>query len=111
MIVDVGAKRDGVIPHKDLELLDESYRESLSIGDRVPVVVLGPWGNGEGLPVSINKGLQQQDWLHARDLAESEQVVEAPIVDINRGGVLVQFGGLRGIGMAMSMAFQQDGIA
>jgi small subunit ribosomal protein S1 len=96
MIVDVGAKRDGVVPYKDLELLDETYRENLSVGDRVPVVVLRTWGREEGLAVSINKGLQQQDWLRARDLVKSETVIEAPVVDVNRGGVLAQFGGLRG---------------
>jgi small subunit ribosomal protein S1 len=60
------------------------------------VVVLRTWNRQEGLPVSINKGLQQQDWLRAKDLVESEQVIEAQVVDVNRGGVLVQFGGLRG---------------
>jgi small subunit ribosomal protein S1 len=96
VIVDVGTKRDGVVPRTDLELLDEAYLETLEVGDRVPVVVLRTWGRQEGLAVSINKGLQQQDWLRARNLVESEKVIEAQVVDVNRGGVLVQFGGLRG---------------
>ena len=49
-------------------------------GDRVPVVLLKAWGQQDGILVSINKGLQQQDWLRARDALESEQVVAAEVV-------------------------------
>jgi small subunit ribosomal protein S1 len=96
MIVDIGAKRDGVVPRTDLELLENTYRESLQVGDRVPVTVLRTTGREGGLTVSINKGLQQRDWLRAQELIESEQIVEAQVVNVNRGGVLVQFGRLCG---------------
>jgi small subunit ribosomal protein S1 len=46
--------------------------------------------------VSLNLGLQKQDWLRAQELAESEDLVEAEVVSVNRGGVLVQFGRLEG---------------
>jgi small subunit ribosomal protein S1 len=81
---------------KDLDLLDESYRDGLSVGDRVPVMILQTWGNRDGIVVSINKGLQNQDWLRASDLLESEEVVELEVVGVNRGGLLVQFGQLQG---------------
>jgi small subunit ribosomal protein S1 len=96
MIVDVGAKRDGIVPPRDLELLDETYRESLAVGDRIPVAVLRMGGREGGLKVSIHKGMQQQDWLRAKNYLESEQVFDAQVIDVNRGGVLVQFGRLRG---------------
>ncbi len=97
MIVDLEAKRDGIVLPRDLELIDdEEYVAGLKIGDHIPVVVLKTWGHPDGIVVSLNKGLQQQDWLRARDLLESEEVVEAEVVDVNRGGVLVQFGHLHG---------------
>jgi small subunit ribosomal protein S1 len=96
VIVDVGAKRDGIVPPSDLALLDETYREGLNVGDRIPVAVLRTGGREEGLAVSIHKGMQQQDWLRAQDYMESEQIFDAPVVDVNRGGVVVQFGRLRG---------------
>jgi small subunit ribosomal protein S1 len=76
--------------------LDETYRESLSVGDRIPVVVLRMGGHEGGLRVSIHKGMQQQDWLRAKDHLESGQVFDAQVIGVNRGGVLVQFGRLRG---------------
>jgi ribosomal protein S1 len=39
VIVDLGCKRDGIVPRTDLELLDEVYRESLQVGEEVPVSV------------------------------------------------------------------------
>jgi ribosomal protein S1 len=34
VIVDLGCKRDGIVPRTDLELLDEAYRQSLQVGGR-----------------------------------------------------------------------------
>ena len=96
VIVDLGAKRDGIVPPKDLGFLDDEYRDSLEVGDSVPVVVLRTWGNDDELVVSLNKGLQQEDWLRVQDLLESKEVFEAEVTDFNRGGVLVSFGRLQG---------------
>lgn len=96
MVVDLGGKRDGIVPPRDLELLDQEYRIGLEVGDQVPIVILKTWGRRDGLVVSINKGLQQQDWLRAKELMESEEVVETEVTGVNRGGVLVAFGRLHG---------------
>jgi small subunit ribosomal protein S1 len=97
MVVDLGGKRDGIIPPKDLELVgDEEYLANLSVGDHIPVVILRPWGGRDGVVVSLNKGLQAQDWLKAQQLLASQEIIEAEVVSINRGGVLVQFGRLQG---------------
>jgi small subunit ribosomal protein S1 len=97
MVVDLGTKRDGIVPPRDLDLVDDAaYVDGLKVGDRVPVVVLKTWGLEDGVTVSLNKGLQRQDWLRAQELMEKEQVVEAEVVDTNRGGVIVPFGRLQG---------------
>lgn len=96
IIVDIEAKRDGIASARDLELLPDDYRESLEVGDHVPVVVLRPREYTEGVPVSLNKGLQQKDWLRAKSLEESGEVIETEVVDVNRGGVLVKLGRLQG---------------
>jgi small subunit ribosomal protein S1 len=96
VLVDLGSKRDGIVHPRDLELLDDAYRAGLQVGDRVPVCVLGISGHQGELVVSLNQGLAQQDWLQAQELLESRQVYEAEAVNVNRGGVVVQFGRLRG---------------
>jgi small subunit ribosomal protein S1 len=96
VVVDLGSKRDGFVPPTDLEMLGEERRGAIEVGDRVPVFVLSTYGQRGGVVVSLNKGLQQQDWLRAQDLLESGDLVELEVVATNRGGVLVQFGRLRG---------------
>ena len=93
VIVDLGTKRDGIVPRKDLESLDAAYRASLQVGDRVPVVVLKESARDGELLVSLKQGW---DWLRARDLLESGEVLEARVTGFNRGGALVSFGRLRG---------------
>jgi small subunit ribosomal protein S1 len=97
MVVDLGAKRDGIVPPRDLSLVnDEEYLANLEVGDRIPVVVLKNRGDGDALVASLNKGLQQQDWLRAQDLLEAKEVIEAEATGFNRGGMLVSFGRLEG---------------
>ncbi|MGC9398211.1 MAG: 30S ribosomal protein S1 [Anaerolineae bacterium] len=96
MLVDLDGKRDGVIPPKDLDLVDEAYLTDLKVGDTVPVLVMKESTRHEGVVVSLKKGLEQQDWLRAEEMLKNEEVFDAEVIDVNRGGVLVEFGRLRG---------------
>jgi small subunit ribosomal protein S1 len=96
VIVDLGCKRDGIVPRKDLEMLDDTYRAGLQVGDHVPVRVLTPSSRQGELVVSLKQGLVQQDWLRAQECMENGEVCEAEVTGVNRGGVIVGFGRLRG---------------
>ncbi len=96
MIVDMGAKQDGIVTAQDLERLDPQFRKSLKVGQQVPVYVLNPRDSEGNLIVSINMGLQQYDWDSARRLLENDEVVEVTVTGHNRGGVLVRWNMLEG---------------
>jgi len=96
VIVDLGVKRDGIVPPRDLALLDDEYRNNLRVGGRVPVSALSTSDQNEELVVSLNMGLAQRDWLRAKELEEGGEVCEAEVIQVNRSGVLVRFGRLRG---------------
>jgi small subunit ribosomal protein S1 len=96
VIVDLGAKRDGIVPISDLERLDPKFRESLRVGAEIPVYVLNPRDQDDNLIVSINMGLQQYDWEKSRALLQSEEVVEVTVKGHNRGGILVSWNRLEG---------------
>ena len=42
IIVDLGAKQDGIVPSQDLERMDDEFRASLETGSSVPVYVVNP---------------------------------------------------------------------
>jgi small subunit ribosomal protein S1 len=96
IIVDMGAKQDGIVMAQDLERLDEDFRKSLKVGQEVPVYVLNPRDSDANLIVSINMGLQQYDWDEARKLMDKDEVVEVTVTGHNRGGVLVKWNMLEG---------------
>jgi small subunit ribosomal protein S1 len=96
IIVDMGAKQDGIVMAQDLEHLDDDIRESLEVGQTVPVYVLQPRDKDGNLVVSINMGLQQFDWEEAAQLMKSEEVVDVKVFGYNKGGVLVRWKRLEG---------------
>lgn len=96
ILVDIGAKRDAIVPRKDLDRLEDDLREGIEQGDRVPVYVLRTAKLGGDLLVSINRGLEQEDWEQAKELLDSGEAVNLEIISQNKGGVVVRFGRLRG---------------
>lgn len=96
IFVDVGAKRTAVIPPDDLAQLDESVRAGLAEGDKVLLYILRTPVGDQDLLVSLQKGLEQQDWLKAEEALADETMLELEVVGHNKGGLLVQFGNLRG---------------
>jgi small subunit ribosomal protein S1 len=95
-IVDVGAKRDAIVPPEEMDEVDESFLESLDEGDNVYVYVVRTPIGDEELLVSLEKGLREQDWERASECLESQEVLELSVTGKNKGGLLVGFGRLQG---------------
>ncbi len=96
IIVDLGAKQDGIVPSQDLDRMEDSFRESLETGASVPVYVVNPRDQNENLIVSINMGLQRYDWEKARELLSSQDAVDVKVSGYNKGGALVRWNRLEG---------------
>ncbi len=108
MIIDVGLKRDGVIPRAEAEelLLDRPYR----IGDRIIVMVLDPEDREGNLIVSIKHARAVKDWEAARCLMDQDGVYRAEVLAANKGGLIVPFGELRGFVPASHVADMPRGL-
>lgn len=96
IILDVGLKRDAVVTRKDLVRLSDEVIQSLLPGTEVQAFVLQPYNENGDLVVSINKALELEDWQHAQRLMENDEITEAVVLDVNKGGILVRFGRLTG---------------
>jgi len=96
IFLDVGFKKDAIIPLQDMDRIDPEYREQLSVGDELYVSVIRTPLGDDDLLVSLSKGLAHKTWLKAEQLAESDDLLELEVVDQNRGGLLVAYENIRG---------------
>ena len=96
IFIDVGAKRDAIVSHQEVDQLDENWLGSLSRGDQVPVYVTRTPVGDEELIVSLEKGLEEQDWDRAEQVQANDETLELEVTGYNKGGVLVQFNRLQG---------------
>ncbi len=96
ILLDVGFKRDAIIPGQDLEKVDQELRKGLTAGDEIFVSVLRTPMGDDDLLVSLNKGLAYKTWIKAEELAQNDELVELEVIDQNRGGVLVEYENLQG---------------
>ncbi len=96
IIVDIGSKREGVVPATDLQKLGREVVEQIQVGDELPVYIVKPEGREGDIIVSINMARQARDWERARELKRSEELIEGKVIGFNKGGLLVDFGSLQG---------------
>jgi small subunit ribosomal protein S1 len=96
LLVDIGAKSEGIIPNRELDSLDASTRESLVEGSEITVFIVDPEDANGDLIVSYAQAAKEEDWLRVAALLESQEICSARIIGFNRGGLLAKVGELRG---------------
>lgn len=96
IVVNIGLKREGIVPSSDLERLGEETVSELEVGGEVPVFILKPSDENGNIIVSLHRARLEQDWLNAQELLVSGEVWEGVVSGYNRGGVVVPFGKVRG---------------
>lgn len=96
LLVNIGVKRDGVVPQSDLSRLDPDLVRSFQVGDTIAVVVSRTADDDGSFILSISEALQRQDWQEAQRLLDSGEITTHTVVGFNKGGVTVEFNHLRG---------------
>lgn len=96
VLVDVGAKSEGLVPSGELQKIDKKTRDSLEIGQVIKVYVFNPEDRNGNPLLSIARASEEEDWERAKEHMDSGKVYEGKIAGFNKGGLLVNFGQLRG---------------
>jgi small subunit ribosomal protein S1 len=109
VLVDVGAKSEGLVPSKELERLGREGLESLQVGDRIPVYIVRTEDRDGNLILSIRRAEEAGDWLRAGELHEKGEAFDTQIAGFNKGGLIVRLGRLRGFVPASQLAPQHRG--
>jgi small subunit ribosomal protein S1 len=95
-IVDVGLKRDGLVPQRDIERLGNEAASQLKPGQQVTTRIVRPWNRQGRLILSLYQARFERDWRKAQELLDSGDVWPGKVTGDNRDGLLVKFGGVRG---------------
>jgi small subunit ribosomal protein S1 len=96
ILVDVGAKSEGVISSKELERLTPEQRAELNVGTDITVYVLRSGGRDGTIILSLARAEEEQDWREVEQLLESQELYEGMVSGYNKGGLIVKLGSLRG---------------
>ncbi|MDQ6773495.1 MAG: S1 RNA-binding domain-containing protein [Candidatus Dormibacteraeota bacterium] len=95
VLVDIGAKAEGVISGKELGFRGDPDQE-LTPGERIKVYVLQPENDEGNVVLSLRRARAETTWLVAAEKQESGEVMEAEVREQNKGGLIVNLLGLRG---------------
>jgi small subunit ribosomal protein S1 len=96
ILVDIGAKSEGIISGSELDTLSPDERDELAVGKEVAVYVVDPEDDEGNIVLSYARAAEEEDWRRAQELADTADVYQGKVVGYNKGGLLVAVGRLRG---------------
>ncbi len=90
VLVDIGQKSEGVISSREMGPLGENG--ALRLGQQVLVYIMQPESAEGHAVLSLKRARMEQSWRDAEGIMQADRVVEAPVVDFNKGGLIVEVG-------------------
>jgi small subunit ribosomal protein S1 len=96
LLVNIGSKRDGIVPQSDLAKLDPEFVKNLQEGQTVDVVISKQPEDDGIYQLSMADALQQRDWITAQKMMDSGEISTHKVIGYNKGGLTVEFYSLRG---------------
>ncbi|MGZ6339779.1 MAG: 30S ribosomal protein S1, partial [Candidatus Limnocylindrales bacterium] len=92
ILVDIGAKSEGVVSNRELYGRHAESQPQLAIGDTVLVYVLQPESQEGHVVLSLRRAGLERKWRAMQEQFEAGVIIEAPVIDHNKGGLIVDCG-------------------
>src|SRR5438067_9001738 len=89
VLVDLGGRSAGIL---SLREANASLGEPLEVGDTVLALVVQPEGPQGHAVLSLRRARRARRWQEMAQLQQQGDVISAPVVEANRGGVVVDLG-------------------
>lgn len=97
IILDLGSKAEGVLLKKDLS---QAEQDSLKVGDKLTVQVVTTENESGQVVVTSNKartaGTANIKWDKFQNAKDTNQTLTGKGLEVNKGGLIVEVGGVRG---------------
>ena len=94
VLVDLGAKSEGVIPPQEMRSLHPEGPSCLKAGDKVLVFVVQPETPEGQIVLSLDRARGERGWRVLQEYFELGTAFEARITGFNKGGLLVNVEGV-----------------
>ncbi len=95
LVVDIGAKTEGLIIGKEYDLARD-YIEKLEVGQKISVFVLDNEDNKNQILLSLRQAANQQKWDFFYEAMKNNDTLEVKGIETNKGGLIVTVSGIRG---------------
>ena len=92
ILVDIGAKSEGVVSNRELFGRHGEGQPALNVGDTVLVYVLQPESPEGHVVLSLRRAGLERKWRAMQEQFEAGVIIEAPVIDHNKGGLIVDCG-------------------
>ncbi len=96
LLVDIGAKSEGIVPSNELSDLSPTEFGELKEGDEILVSVVTPEDNEGHAVLSLNRARQEKSWRKLQRQFDAGEIIQTDVSGYNKGGLLVNLDGVRG---------------
>ena len=91
ILIDLGAQGVGLVPRREA-----SFAKNLNVGDEVSASVIDPEMEDGYVLLSLRKAVKDKGWDEIQTKLDNAEIVSVVPFDANRGGLLVEYEGIRG---------------
>src|SRR3989449_1142096 len=94
ILVDIGAKSEGVVPPSEMHCLQPEGASRLNTGDKVLVFIVQPESQEGQIILSLDRARGERGWRVLQDYLDGNQSFEGYVTGSNKGGLLVNVEGV-----------------
>ncbi len=91
ILIDLGAHGVGLVPRREV-----GFSRNLNIGDEVTASIVDPELENGYVLLSLRKAAKDRGWDELAAKMENGEIIDVSPYDANRGGLLVEYDGVRG---------------
>lgn len=95
VMVDIGAKTEGIVTEREYEFAKD-FIETMKVGDEIDVYVASEENERGQILLSLKRAMFDKLWGMLEDYLKNEKELQVKTVELNRGGMIVRWQGLRG---------------
>lgn len=95
ILVDIGAKSEGIVYGREIAA-NPDLLLSLAPGDPIEATVIYPENEQGQVVLSLRKHSGNRRWGELEEKRDSGETIDVVVVEVNRGGIICEYFGLRG---------------